>query len=82
MTLRLAALERLMMVLVGPDANNLASESLLSQELIAPSAQRMLALENRTDTQANHLAKIIGHTESAVETEMAKAETVMDGEMH
>ena len=72
---------RLMLVLVGPDANNLASESLPSQEFISPLAQRVLALENRTGTQASQLAKMIGHTQSVLDTEVAKVKTGIDGEM-
>lgn len=49
---RVIAVEQLLTPLVGTDASNMAYEPLVEGQSTGPRAQRLLAVENRTDSQA------------------------------
>ena len=78
--IRVTAVERLITLLVGTDANDLNGDSLMKNVFIGPLVQRVLALESRSDHQAATLADTLGQTQSTVETEMTKVKSVITEE--
>jgi hypothetical protein len=81
-TIRVTALVRLMQLVVGKDARDGSADSLIKNVYIDPILQRVLALETRSDSQANTLADTLSQTQSTVDTEITRVKTVVTDEFN